>query len=85
MTVEPLNRETDPDEVPGDPCPDCGSTATTCWDCRDKMNEAFEAELQRLETKLREALHVARACWKNMSPIDQKESAIWWPWLKENT
>lgn len=33
------------------PCPDCGSSATTCWDCRDRVVARLEQALEAAEAR----------------------------------
>lgn len=37
-------------------CPDCGSIATTCWDCKDKAIEELETALAKAKELLEECL-----------------------------
>mgnify|MGYP001615843641 CR=1 FL=1 len=38
-----------------DPCPDCGSTATACWDCRDKAIEELDMIISELRARAERA------------------------------
>ena len=47
-------------------CPDCGSEATTCWDCSDRALAALEADLEAARhdlALLAEQVDAARAPW----------------------
>lgn len=40
-------------------CPDCGSTATTCWERKDAAIEDLENQIRELKYELRQADHLS--------------------------
>lgn len=64
---------------PEDPCPDCGSCATTCWDCKDaaiedltKENADLRAQVAGLQDAIRHADYWTAKRTEERDAIDQK-------------
>lgn len=63
-----------------DTCPDCGSTYTTCWPCKDQALANVEQQRDESRAAAREAIRV-------LGLSDQEdtipEMLKTWPWLGE--